>query len=278
MQQNDELVKLKAKREYLIQWYNRYKQAHEVVPFVQMELEIIDWEIEALANRPEEASEIPIDSLITVLDRDTQYIQVNLPLMPEYNRERLFNSTAVTTTGSSTVYEYVTRVGDLGTEKASEYSAKFAGLYQNLQEVQDRISTVRRMIERLNNPNTLHRFERALNAYQAAKAGVGERTSAAFEIRTLMDGVQGDLFNKARKWIEENMTWTLMAERLIKEAPLSIEYQELIQQNATRGSLISRLSDIGKDRKSGSLTNLDNVWTQVLDHLFTTLVLVGLQK
>ena len=93
-----------------------------------------------------------------------------------------------------------------------------------------------------------------------------------------MDGMQGDLFEKARGWPEENVTWDEMAKRLSKGQPGGTEYQELIDQGKTRASLISRLSDIAKDREQGSLTNPDNVWTQILDHMYTVLGLVDLDK
>jgi hypothetical protein len=41
-----------------------------------------------------------------------------------------------------------------------------------------------------------------------------------------------------------------------------------------RTSLISRLSDIAKDREGGSLTNLDNLWTQISDHIYIVLSLI----
>jgi hypothetical protein len=90
-------------------------------------------------------------------------------------------------------------------------------------------------------------------------------------MRNLLDGIRGDLFKLARKWPKENMTWQKMAERLAKGGSTGVECQELIRQERNRSSLISRLSDILKDRETGSLTNLDNVWTQVMDHIYTVL-------
>ena len=57
--------------------------------------------------------------------------------------------------------------------------------------------------------------------------------------------------------------------------PHSENYSEIVKQREIRSKLISRLSDIGKDREGGAATNLDFLWTQVLGHLFITLSLLG---
>ena len=133
------------------------------------------------------------------------------------------------------------------------------------------------MIERLGNPNTIERFEKAVHAYSTYKSGIGERTSAANTIRNLIAGVQGTLFEKSRKQPKENMTWGKMGSRLARIVPNSENYPEFIRQNEVRTRLISSLSDIVKDREGGAATNLDFVWTRVLDHLFVTLSLLGLR-
>jgi hypothetical protein len=52
------------------------------------------------------------------------------------------------------------------------------------------------------------------------------------------------------------------------------EYQELLAQETYRATLFSRLSDVLKDREAMSKNNIDNLWTQVLDHIHTILGLL----
>ena len=68
-----------------------------------------------------------------------------------------------------------------------------------------------------------------------------------------------------------------MGRRLAEIVPDSENYIEFIRQSEVRTKLIASLSDIGKDRESGAATNLEFVWTQVVDHLFVTLSLLGLR-
>jgi hypothetical protein len=73
-------------------------------------------------------------------------------MMPEYDSNSLMNATAVSASGTQSVYEYVARVGDLGTPEAVKYSEKYTGLYHELQASQDRTRVVRDLVGKLNNP------------------------------------------------------------------------------------------------------------------------------
>ena len=268
-----EIKNLEAKLAHLLEWTSRLKDANEIAPDVQHQIELVQWQLEALKNAPDEADEIPFNP--PSAEENLIYTKTVLPLIPKYDPSNMVNSTSGTVSSSTDYYSFVARVSDLGTPKAVEYSGKFADLYQDIQQTQDRQSLVRQMIEKLENPNTLERFDRAVNAYSLYKSGIGERTSAALAIRTLMDGVQGALFEKARKQPKENIRWEKMGSRLARIVPSSENYRNFMFQHQVRSKLISRLSDIGKDREGGAATNLEYVWTQVLDHLYVALSLLG---
>lgn len=271
----EEIKNLEAKLAHLVDWINGLKDANKIVPEVQQQIELVQWQLEVLKNTPDEAEEIPF----TPPSAEKSYLHTKsvLPLIPKYEVGNIINSTSGTVSSSTDYYNYVSQVGDLGTPKAFEFSGRFTVLYQNIQQTQDRQSLVKQMIEKLENPSTVERYDRAVNAYSMYKSEIGERTSAAMEIRTLLDGVQGTLFEKAKKQPKENMTWGKMGSRLAGIVPDSENYKNFIYQYEIRSKLISRLSDIGKDREGGAATNLEFVWTQVLDHLYITLSLLGLR-
>ncbi len=98
---------------------------------------------------------------------------------------------------------------------------------------------------------------------------IGSESAAAAEMRTLLDGVKGALYSKARSNPNENMTWDDMAKRLAKR---NTEEAIIAREGKRRSSLYSQLSDIFKDRGS-ALPTLTHLWTQVLDHVFTVLSL-----
>lgn len=274
MNPDDEIKKLEEKQEHLTDWINKYNKATNALPFVQKQLDITNWEIDALNARPDEASEIPFPGLASAFERENDFLKRVLPQMPEYDMQQLLYSTAASTGGTIDVYEYITRVGDLDTPAAIEYEKTYSNAYQELQAAQNRRQSVRDFVLKLRNPQTLDRFDKASKAYSASKIQAGERTFAAYAFRDFLNGVKGDLFNFARKWPNENMTWEIMAERLTNGSQ-SMGFQEIIRQKDKHSSLLSRLADIAKDRESGALTNIENVWVQVLDHVHTVLGLVN---
>ncbi|MCL4262508.1 MAG: hypothetical protein KJ069_04810 [Anaerolineae bacterium] len=165
--EDDQYDNLNAKREHLEEWAKRLKKANEILPFVQMQLDITNWELEALDARPEEASEIVLPGLMGTFKREHDYLIDALPLMPDYDARSILNSTAVSTAGSANFYEYISRVGDLGTPIAIEYAHTFTGAYQKLQEAQNRLEDVRNLVKELNNPQTLERLDRAADGPQS---------------------------------------------------------------------------------------------------------------
>jgi hypothetical protein len=106
------------------------------------------------------------------------------------------------------------------------------------------------------------------------KSGVGERTAAALEIRTLLDEMQGFLFEKAHTQAKETITWNEMAKRLAKGVYAGHQYQGLITQGARHSALIDTLSRIAKDREGKLLNSVEDIWTQTLDHIFIVLGLI----
>lgn len=274
----EELQNRKEKRDYLVTWLQHFGQAQEMVPRVQKELEKTEWEIDALTNLPDEAAEIPSGDITVLFDKDLKYLPQALPMIPSFTFDLsgLSSSDAISSSGTMTVYEYVARIGDIETPAAFEFSNHYTSKYQEIQSAHDRPNEVRNLLAKLPNQNTLERLDRAEKSYMQFKAGNGEKTSAAMEMRTFLDGLSGELFQVARKWETENMTWERMAERLSRGDTAGIEYNEMIRQKGVHSSLIKRLSEIGKDRESNSAVNLNHIWTELLDHVFTILSIADL--
>lgn len=273
--ESDEFEELEAKKNYLTEWLQRNQAAQEIAPHVHSLLETTEWEVEALHDLPEEADEILFPELAVNLKRDYDHLRAALPMIPKFDENLLFDSIVVNTSGSAIVYVFASRVGDLGTPQAIEYSQKHTRRYLDLQSSQNRPQEVRALLEKLNSPQVVARFDRARTGYDAIKTGTGTRSAAAAEMRTFLDGIKGELFKLAQRSPKENMTWEAMTTRLSKVG--AAEQQELMDQGAKRERLISRLSDVLKDREGGSLTNLDNLWTQLLDHVYVVLGLIKIE-
>jgi hypothetical protein len=66
-----------------------------------------------------------------------------------------------------------------------------------------------------------------------------------------------------------------MSARLSINGGRGQEHITLDNQKRVKGPLFSRLAEVLKDREGGSLTNLDTIWTEVIDFLFTVLGLIN---
>jgi len=265
----EDIKKMEDERKHLQEWLENYNSAKVVAPIAQQRVEILDWQISAFRNAPPEAAEIV--SPILSINNDDAYRQsvAAFPMMPHYSGMSAVNSSAGSAASTSATFQFVARVGDIGTPESIEYSHRYRGLYQTIQQSQDRPGQARDLIGHLGNPQTVTRFDTAHQAFREYKIG-SSRTGAANDIRTLLLGINGDLLNKARLRPNENPpNWETMAVRL---APSAIS--EFKKQEAVYKSLLTRCTEVQKDRKEGSLTNLGDIWTETLEHIYALLTLV----
>lgn len=268
---SDELNKLLERRKHLTDWIDRNKKAQEMLPYVQRELELTELNIQALTELPDEAAEIPRGDLSFTLNHENQHLKMALPTMPLYSRQDLERSSDYIVSGStSTMTTFISRVGEIGTENARRYADSYFIDYQRIQESQSRPAKVRKLIELLADEKITKRYDVAYEGYIGLKSGTANRTGTASEIRSLLHGVKLGLFNKARKWSDENMTWERMAHRLSKG---DYEKRLLIQKEKIQSLLISDLSHIMKEQDKISPINLDQKWSQVLDHIYSIISL-----
>jgi hypothetical protein len=275
---SDEIKKLEERKAHLEDVRASYLKAQDVLPYIQENIDITDWQIRAYKNLPPEASEIPKPNRTDELELENQYLRgvftvLNIPSEPQ-----LHSSTSVTISGGTIDYSYIDRVRDIGTPSAIEYGNSFILEYNQLQDVQQRPRQVRDRLEKIGGENLLERFNTANKTYLAFRNGSGNRTAAANDMRNLLLGFKGDLFNLARRFPKENMTWDTMSARLAINGGRGTEHMVLSTQNTMHSSLLARLADVLKDREGGSITNLDSIWTETLDHLYTVLGLIELKS
>lgn len=257
----DDLKKLQS---HLRTWLGRYRQASEIAPAVQEAADEVDWQIDTLASRPPEAQNVSTAQLDEQARLAFLRVSSVLPQMPEYPPSLTLGVNSITTSSSSAANSYILCVADIGTPSAVSWANQSFDSYRTLQEAHRRHERVRELIAR-RFPTVLSRFDSAVRAYQQNRVDVGPLSAAALEMRTLLDGVQGELLERARKSPGERMSWSTMSERLASTAsgPDVLRSQETV-----RASLYSDLSAVAKQR---GVRSIENLWTRTLDHLFVVL-------
>jgi len=257
---------INAKKEYLDELKGRVNRFMEEITVIEKIEGITNWEQQAYSNLPEEAEEIPMNELVENLQKELDYLVSVYPLPPKYDQSYRGGTIAVAASGSSIAYEIVGRIGDIGTPEAIKYANNFIASFEALQVGQKREEEVRSFIQKFKNDDLSSRYENCLESIsQYHIINKGKKETVANFIRNLLNGVYGQLFEIARKNPNENMPWVLMANRL---ANSTIAENVIICQETEKSSLLSRTSDVLKDRDAGSLTNIDNIWVQTLEHLY----------
>ena len=273
---SEDIKKLEERKKQLEGWQESLRKAQEAAPYVQENLEQTDWQVRALKNLPQEAVEIPYFGRQEELEQENKFLRDVFPILKSTDFPTVVSSTATTTSGSMNVHEYINRVRDLGTQNAIIYGNTYLAEYDQIQAAQGREKEVRSLIKIFGSTNLMERYNRAFMAYFAYKGKTGDKTAAGNEIRNLLLGLGGELFERARKWTKENMTWKLMSPRLAIGGGRSHQHITLENQGKTRSALLKRLAEVLKDREGGSVTDLNAIWTETLDHIYTVIRLVDI--
>lgn len=269
---SDELEKLLERRDYLVDWLERNKNAQDMLPIIQQLLAKTDLDIRTLSNLPEEAEDIPRDDLLPIFSKENDELKASLPMLPRYDNSALEDTSDHLESGTATaVTTLVTRVLQIDTANARKFGETYFYEYRNIQESQSRQDTVRKLLEQFGQQNILQRFDIAFNAYVGAKSNTVNTNGAASEIRTFLYKFKGELFGLAKKWPKENMPWEKMAHRLSRGENGKIT---MINREKNQLFLETQLSDITKAREGQRTHNLEYIWPQVLEHIYIIMRLI----
>lgn len=260
--------KLADTRDYLCTWLERCRQANNAAPTVQRIHDLLDWEVRTVEKRPAEAKSISTTELDRYSEMVYGRIKSALPMLPEIPPEQLTTVSSSSAVSSTVVITYVSEISQLQTLEAMKYASNALLEYRELQESQQRPNQVRELLAN-RMPNVIQKFDTACIACQRCQSRIGDMTVAALEMRTLIDGVKGELYERARQYPKENMKLDLVLERLFSSATTKLEIEEQFKQ---RSSLYEALSAVAKRRNPPMMYELEALWARVLDYI---LVVVG---
>lgn len=255
-------------RDYLKKWIENCQKANEMLPGVQRSYELIDWQCDALSKLPESKRRSLDESSISFFTRNYGEIRNALPMIPTYNPQTITLCGTLAVSGASATFDHISKIYDPSDTSFAVFYESQAQNYHRIQQSQNRLEEVRVLLRCQFPDGVMRQYEVTISAYYVAKSGIGEHAVAAGEMRTLLDKVKGELWNKARSHPEENMTWEKMTTRLRPISRNSVFHTQLMDQEKIRSHLYEILSLIFKRREGDSTRNIDDIWMMVLDHLF----------
>src|SRR4051794_7243251 len=125
---------LKKLSDHLHTWLDRHRQAAKVAPSVQEAAEEVDWQIDLLATRPDDAHNISTTHIDEQARLALRRVGQLLPQMPEYASGIDLRINSITTSSSSSANNYVLPVEDVGTPPALDWARQAQESYRALQE------------------------------------------------------------------------------------------------------------------------------------------------
>gem|GEM_PF-2777682 len=270
---------LMNRKEKLSHLQNRYQLDIYVIeqhPKVVEGIERTNLEIDILENMPSSwVDKYLIPSM--PVNQDLALTKSNFPLSFDPLQQISPSTDTFTTSSSALVFHGFPSLDELNNPYESEYMTKVTEDYLIFQERYNKSDEIRRMLSSLpKGEETIERFNRAEKAYKNFKGGIGERTSAASEMRTYLWGVNGCLEEGAKDWKNENRpSWEKMAQRYVGGPEYRKEYLQFLDEKRINEELVRELSEILKDREKEREIDINSIWIKLLDH---SIVLLSITK
>jgi hypothetical protein len=252
-------------------WLDNLKTANESAQEIVNIRDITKWRLNAINEHPN-----PQKALLTMQSDDIEDEYKNLyetvPMIPGYKGVTAVSS-SFATAGTSGYMGHLVSLEKNGSYQESTYAKKYIKSYGDLQNKQERYQKVCALIQELEWVSVENCLKRTHSEYYQFKAGIGERTAVANEIRTLLYKFKGELFYKALNYPKEKITkWYIMASRLAAGNPNAENI--LMKQEKVYNALNDDLSFVLKDRGENREIDIDAEWYNVLDHIYTILQLI----
>jgi hypothetical protein len=262
------LGQAESKRDYLNKWLSEVKNVNEVAPLVKQNLDYTDWLIRTVRSRPQLDGMPPLPDLFESTGRDLSYLYKVLPALESYMKPAMMSSTSLGSAIVAPLFGYTQVVSRLGSPAAIRYASEAKASLEKLDSVYQKIDELRALIRKLGSGGLDERFDRARASYESCRIGTTDRIAAASNMRTLLHGVEGELYERARKQPKEDMTWQRMSRRLAPESP---QYETVLLSEQTFSKLLSTLSDVLKDREGETKANLEAVWLEMQSFLIAVI-------
>lgn len=258
----------------LSNWLQKVRKVHEIESYVQQEYENTLWQRDALYSVPKDAPDLNA-SVVRSLENSKHVYERYLPSIngpsSQYTNPSSFNATVIP--GSSDTFRYISQVApNLQDDEKEKLNCQIVS-YIELQNKQNRVATVKSMLEKLD-PKLVDEFELAEKEFQHFKNNTAEVIVPAGALRNVLQHFKGQIFFKARNTPKETPNWSIMASRLVVSGVPSPEHSTLEGEAKTDSQLYDRLSHIFKGNLAATATDIENIFVEVTDHFFTVLSLI----
>ena len=255
---DDETDPARRHKAYLEEWIARDNKQRALRPEVERMLGTATWTVGAMdelrTTLPSMAMEVDQDLAAAV-----KVIEQSIPLPTDYDDGTSFTSTVSSVAANTRVYDaLLSAQGAPGSTPGLEvFIKRYEGLVAEQGREQDAAARLTSLF-----PVLSERFHNAANGAHIARRDASTRESAALAMRTFLDKLKGQLLEKARRHPREDVSWPVMADRLVAEP---VNRVVLAGREANHSRLIDILSRIGKARGTA---DFEHAWTMFVDQVY----------
>jgi hypothetical protein len=264
-----------SNKKSLSDWLKKAGEVRRSEPFVRQAYDILSWQCETYNKIPDTAPDINI-KIVNNLKYSGEVFLSRLPHITFQTDGDIAVASlpATTIAGSSMTFDYLNNIYPEISPENQKIISPQINSYKSLHESQKRLESIKIELIKLN-PQIEEELETAFVELRYYKNGTSEVFSPAAAIRNVLQHFKGQLLIKARKTEKETPNWDAMAERLVCEKKPSPEFNVLKQERYTHSTLYDKLSRILKGNMIVTPEELENVFIEVIDHVYTVLSLIA---
>ena len=267
------LKTLEEDEKYLETWWKRSEKIQREAPRVQQQLENLRWQKEAVKGAPLPPGDPFPRQLINFTADDLSATRRSLPELPIINSAAIVNSVAGTVSTASMIYDRAFQAYRAEAFELRTWGNYFGTAYEEQQERQGREKQVHDLLDVLK-PELAVNFDGAVNEYRILLGSRGRVSgeSAGTKIRNIHSHYKGELMEVAQRRLrKQRVDWSEMAQCFIVDSVARTRFES--QEDRWR-NIQDRLTSLAKSQKQYNESELKQLFTDWLDHLFIVLSLV----
>ena len=251
----------------------RLRGANEAAPLVRQAIDQLRWQRESIVQMPESLKPSISEHAKQEFRTTRDFLKQVVPLVPSVELPPIESGTGLTTTTSSEVFSMVVAAEKVDDQHGRRWAFDRKEAYRNVQR--ENQPTTRSLLKGLNSPLAAE-YAAAISLLDSIHSAASSPEATALAWRTLLDRVRGELLEKARRWPDENMTWSRMAKRLAKGKASGAAAKKLTEQEHILSKIKGQLSTVAKKRSQDPQRELEDAVAQANDFLLATLRLTQL--
>jgi len=253
-------------------YIEKAKAIKESIPYIFLAYEQIEWQRNVFESKPN-GIELNIDDVDLLRLKDNYNLSETLPPLPTIEKDSLINFMTDCTSATTITMNLIVSV-DPKIPSAKSWADDNLNAQIKLQEKQKQIENISFILKDLKN-DELKLFNEAVDSYNSLLA-TNDISGTAMKIRNSLEKIRGYLYERAKKPREQKIKWPLMAQRLAKGGATSIQYRDLLREEASYDYLHGQLSIIGKNKQLSTIGDLRYIFSRFTLHLFTVLNLINI--